>query len=136
MIIVYAYAVCDVLHSGHLDHFERAKGLGDKLIVGVLTNKAVMEKKPEPTLDYNERARIVKSLRWVDIVVPQDTYSPLENVIKLRPDILTESSNHIEQPANEFMISIGGRVIELPYYEGLSSTKIKKRILENYKCQE
>lgn len=136
MILVYTYAVCDLLHIGHLEYFERAKGLGDKLIVGILTDEAVMEKKPKPIMDFEERIRIAQSLRCVDVVVPQNTYSPLENVIKFKPDILIESSSHKEQPANKFMESINGRVIELPYNDKFSSTKIKEKILGNYKCPE
>lgn len=127
-IVVYAYVVGDVLHKGHIEHLKNCKALGDKLIVGVLTDAAVIEKKPKPVMSFDERFDLVRSLRWVDVVVPQNTYSPLDNVMALKPDILAEATDHEEQPANEFMESIGGRVFAMPYYPNHSSTQIKDEI--------
>ena len=125
MKIVYAYVCGDILHMGHVLHLENARALGDKLIVGVLTDKAVMEKKPKPIVPFSERIMVVRALRCVDLAVAQETYSPLDNVKNIRPDILAESLSHPKQPANEFMESIGGRVVSLPYYPEQSSTSIK-----------
>ena len=50
--IVYAYVVADLLHVGHVLHLENSKALGDKLIVGVLTDKAVMEKKEKTNITF------------------------------------------------------------------------------------
>lgn len=130
MIIVYAYVCGDVLHKGHIEHLKNCKALGDKLIVGVLTDAAVMEKKPKPTMSFDERFDLVRSLKWVDVAVAQNTYSPLNNVMALRPDILAEATDHKEQPANEFMKRIGGRVFAMPYYSDYSSTKVKDKIKE------
>jgi len=126
MKIVYAYVIADLLHSGHLLFLQNAKALGDKLIVGVLTDKAVMEKKPKPTLPFEERLNMIRALYCVDMAVAQNTYSPLGNVMEIRPDILIESSSHQNKPANKFMESIGGRVVSFPYYPSISSTKIKE----------
>ena len=128
MIIVYAYVCGDILHKGHIEYLKNCKALGDKLIVGVLTDEAVMERKPKPTIGFDERFDLVRSLKWVDLAVAQYAYSPLDNVKALRPDILVESTDHGEQPANEFMENIGGRMITLPYYPDHSSTKVKNII--------
>lgn len=128
MIVVYCYVVGDILHKGHIEHLKNCKALGDKLIVGVLTDAAVTEKKPKSAMSFDERFDLVRSLKWVDVAVPQHTYSPLDNVMALRPDILAEATDHEEQPANEFMESIGGRVFAMPYYPNHSSTQIKKEI--------
>jgi len=128
MIIVYAYICGDILHKGHIEHLKNCKALGDKLIVGVLTDAAIMEKKPRPAMSFDERFDLVRNLKWVDVVVAQNIYSPLENVMALRPDILVEATDHEEQPANEFMESIGGRVFAMPYYPNHSSTKVKDEI--------
>lgn len=130
MIVVYAYVCGDILHKGHIEHLKNAKALGDKLIVGVLTDAAIMEKKPKPTMSFDERFDLVRSLRWVDVAVAQSAYSPLDNVMALRPDILAEAADHGKQPANEFMERIGGRVFAMPYYPNHSSTKIKDEIKE------
>ena len=74
--IVYAYVVADLLHMGHVLFLENAKtfaGSDGKLIVGVLTDEATMEKKPKPTLPLSERMKLVQSLKCVDITVAQDT---------------------------------------------------------------
>ena len=124
MIIGYAYVVGDIIHEGHLLHLENCKALCDKLIVGVLTDKAVMEMKTAPAIPFEERIQIVKSLGCVDAAVTQDKYSPLINVLELRPDILFESTSHEKEELPGFR----GRVIYLPYYPSESSTNIKERI--------
>lgn len=128
MRLVYAYVCGDPLHGGHELHLRNAKALGDKLIVGVLTDEAVMEKKPKPIIPFHERIRIVMALECVDAAVCQNTYSPLPNVKAIKPDILAESTSHKEQPANEFVEQTGGRVVPIPYYAEQSSSKIKDAI--------
>ena len=125
---VYAYVVGDILHVGHLKHLERAKKAGDYLIVGVLTDEATMEKKPKPIISFGERMAMVKALECVDEVVEQHDYSPLSNIEEIKPDVLMESEDHKEQPANDFVKSYGGEVIQSPYYEGQSSSLIKQKI--------
>lgn len=129
--IGYAYVVADIIHIGHIRNLENSRGMCDKLIVGVLTDKATMEKKPKPTIPFEERFEIISSLKCVDCVVTQDTYSPLPNVLNLRPDILFESTSHGKEAirdAKKVMRSIGGRLIIVPYFSQHSTTLIKERI--------
>jgi len=132
MIIGYAYVVGDIIHFGHFLHLWNCSKLCDKLIVGVLSDKAVMEKKPKPLMSYMERIIIAGGLWFVKCAVPQDTYSPLDNCKAFRPDILFESTSHKEMPANNFIKSIGSRVMVMPYYSEQSSTKIKEKIHEKH----
>jgi len=129
MKIVYAYVCGDILHEGHLLALENAKELGDKLIVGVLTDKAIMEKKPKPTISFDERIRLIKSFKCVDCVVPQDDYSPINNLRAIQPDIHMESTSHIGNPYLKQLRKVfKGRIIMMPYYPEKSSTKIKESI--------
>jgi len=131
MILVYAYVAGDILHFGHLRHLLNAKALGDVLVVGVLTDEAVMEKKPRPTIPFAERLALISALECVDLAVPQDTYSPHDNVKNLGADILVESTSHSEKLISygrSLMESLDGRLIVLPYYQGQSSSKIKEEI--------
>ena len=128
MVIVYAYVCGDILHVGHLAALRNAKALGDSLIVGVLTDEAVMEHKPRPVIPFKDRLTLVSALSFVDCVVAQDTYSPLQNMKGIRPDILMESDSHAKQPANEFVEGYGGRVFSMPYFPEESSTAIKEKI--------
>ena len=136
MKIVYSYYVLDIVHKGHLLMLKKSKevaGRNGKLIVGILTDEAVMEKKEPPILKFDERFEIASSIRYVDEVIEQGTYSPLENLKKIKPDILLESSSHSKediQRAEKYMKSINGKVIIIPYYNGQSSTKIKDLIRE------
>jgi cytidyltransferase-like protein len=127
---VYVYMTGDILHTGHLEHLGNAKKYG-RVVVGVLTDKAVMEKKPEPILSFKERIAIVGALKDVDEVMPQETYSPLDNVKKVKPDVLMETTDHAEMPANDYVKSYGGKVVitKVPK-ERQSSSLIKKKINE------
>ena len=106
-------------------------GPDGKLIVGILTDEAVMEKKARPILSFEERMDLADAIKYVDVVVAQETYSPLPNVKSIQPDILMESPSHdskdIEE-IREFVESIGGQVIVLPYFPPQSSTNIKNTI--------
>jgi len=129
-IKVYAYVVADLLHIGHLKYLEKSKKQGDYLIVGVLSDKATMEKKPKPIIPFEERLAMVRALACVDRVVEQKTYSPLNNVRIIKPDILIESTSHEEMSSNEYVDYYGGKVVIFEYYDGQSSTKIKNKIKE------
>jgi len=136
MRIVYSYYVLDIVHKGHLLMMKNAKAIaGDdgKLIVGILTDEAVMEKKERPTLPFEERIELAGAIKYVDVAVAQETYSPLPNVKRIKPDILMESASHDEaaiEKAREVMESINGKVVVLPYFPSQSSTDIKDKIKE------
>ena len=124
----YAYVVGDLLHKGHRLHLKNCKSLCNYLIVGILSEKAVLEKKPAPIQCLADRIEAVQDLKYVDCAVCQDQYSPLENCKAIRPDILFESSSHAEMPANNYIKSIGSQVIVMPYYAEESSTNLKEKI--------
>ena len=134
MNIVYSYFCLDILHRGHLLMLKKSKEVASengKLIVGILTDEAVMEKKDRPILKFDERFEIAASIRYVNEVIEQRTYSPLDNLKKIKPDILMESSSHSKediQRAEEYMKSINGEVIVVPYYEKQCSNMIKSTI--------
>lgn len=131
MRIGYAYVVGDLIHKGHRLHLKNCKALCDVLIVGVLSEKAVLEKKQSPIQSLSDRIEAVADLKYVDCAICQDTYSPLDNCQALKPDILFESSSHAVMPANNFMKSIGNQVIVMPYYSEESSSRLKKLIKES-----
>jgi len=130
MIVVYAYVCGDILHKGHIEHLKNAKALGDKLVVGVLTDGAVMEKKKKPAISFDERFDLVRSLEMVDVVVAQDEYDPMKNIAHIQPDILVESGDHehVDDKYVKFIRDMGIRVIVFPYYPKHSSSDIKSRI--------
>lgn len=137
MKLVYSYYVLDIVHRGHLVMMKNAKAIAGedgKLIVGILTDEAVMEKKPKPIVSFEERIELARAIKYIDVVVGQETYSPLPNVMKIKPNILMESSSHSEEDiekAREYMKSINGKVIVIPYFPTQSSSEIKNKIKEN-----
>lgn len=134
MKLVYSYVCGDILHIGHIIQLANGKGLGDKLIVGVLTDKAIMEKKPRPIMSFERRLNLIRSLQVVDAAVPQNEYSPFKNVMMIQPDILMESESHTKYGyIKKLKKQFKGRIIFTPYYEGESSTKIKQSI--NRECK-
>jgi len=140
--IVYSYYSLDVCHTGHILMMENAKALAGKdgqLIIGILTDEAVMEKKIRPILPFIERLNVAKAIKFVDVVIPQTTYSPIPNIRGIRPDILAESSSHSKEDimeAKAVMNSWGGRIVVLPYYPYQSSTSIKDQIKKKHKKEK
>ncbi len=134
MKIVYSYYVLDILHKGHLLHIRNSKRLAGEdgiHIVGILSDKAVMEKKSKPILSLEQRMDIAYELKDVDIVTVQDTYSPIGNIQRIKPNILVESSSHSQEDIIEHvkeMERIDGRVFVFPYFPFQSSTDIKRKI--------
>ena len=132
--IVYSYYCLDILHIGHIIDLKKSKevaGENGTLIIGILTDEAIMEKKPKPIISFKERFEIASSIKYVDEVVPQKTYSPLDNLILFKPNILMESTSHSQESIDKltnYMKSVGGRVVMNPYYKEQSSTKIKNLI--------
>ena len=67
------------------------------LIAGILTDSAIMEKKTKPILSFEERLEIAKSIKYIDKVISQEAYSPLENLNKIKPDILDDINWLVDQ---------------------------------------
>ena len=88
-------------------------------------------------MPFDERIEIAKSIKYVDKVISQESYSPIQNINIIQPNILMESSSHDEHDVffemEKYMKSINGKVIVVPYYDGQSSTKIKNSIKNAYK---
>ena len=135
MNIVYSYFVLDIVHRGHLIFLKNAKAIAGsegRLIVGVVSDKAILEKKGSlPVLEYSERLELAQAIKYVDMVVGQDKYTPYENVRNIVPNILMESESHSADQINKskkVMKELGGRVIVMPYFHDQSSSIIKAKI--------
>jgi len=132
MVIGYTSGVYDLFHIGHLTLLKNAKSMCDKLVVGITTDDLVLYKGKRAMIPYLDRAEIVRSIKYVDAVIPQDNMDKLEMCKKLKADILfvgddwykTEKWDKIE----EELKSIGVRVVYFPYTKGVSSTQISKAL--------
>lgn len=135
MIIGYTCGVYDLFHIGHLNLLKNAKGMCDKLIVGVTVDNLVAYKGKHSLIPYEDRAEIVRSIKYVDAVVPQYDMDKLTACKKLGASILfvgddwygTEKWKKYE---NEFA-KAGIKIVYFPYTRGISSTKITEVLKNN-----
>ena len=132
MIIGYAAGVFDLFHIGHLNLLKNAKGLCDKLIVGVTTDDLVLYKGKRSFIPFEDRIEIVRNIKYVDAAVPQYDMDKLTMCKKLGAKILfvgddwfgTEKWNAYQKEFDE----AGIKIIYFPYTKGISSTKINSAL--------
>lgn len=138
-IIGYTTGVYDMFHIGHLNILKRAKEQCDYLIVGVSTDELVMqEKNKTPVIPWSERAEIIKSIRYVDEVVPQEDKNKFAAWEKYQFDKMFVGSDWQGTPQwNKFEEQFkpyGVEIVYLPHTDGISSTKLTnyiKKVLDN-----
>lgn len=132
MIIGYAAGVFDLFHIGHLNLLKNAKGMCDVLVVGVTTDDLVTYKGKRAMIPYEDRLEIVRSIRYVDAVVPQSDMDKLTMCKKLGASVLfvgddwyaTEKWQNYEKEFTE----AGIKIVYFPYTKGVSSTLIDKAL--------
>ena len=125
--VVFTNGCFDILHAGHADGLERARRLGDRLIVGLNNDRSVKALKGEgrPVNREEHRARLLSALRFVDLVVLFDEDTPAELLSELRPHVLVKGGDYRAEtlPGKEFV----EEVVILPLVEGLSTTDMIRR---------
>lgn len=132
MIIGYTCGVYDLFHIGHLNLLKNAKGMCDKLVVGVTVDDLVAYKGKHSLIPFEDRAEIVRSIKYVDAVVPQYDMDKLTACKKLGASILfvgddwygTEKWNNYEKEFAE----AGIKIVYFPYTRGISTTKITQAL--------
>lgn len=131
---VYIGMSADIIHPGHLNIIKEGAKLGT-LTVGVLTDEAIASYKRLPYLDFEQRKMIVESLKGVEKVIPQHTLDYVPNLLKEKPDFVVHGDDWKEGIQKETRQSVidtigewGGKVIDIPYTPGISSTKLNERI--------
>ncbi len=128
MTIGYTAGVYDLFHVGHLTLFKNAKGLCDKLIVGVTVDELVQYKGKKAVIPFEERIEIVRGIRYVDAAVPQYDMDKLTMCKKLGASVLFVGDDWYgteKWKAYEKEFSAAGiRIVYFPYTRGVSSSKI------------
>ena len=133
MIIGYTTGVYDLFHIGHLNLLKNAKGMCDKLIVGVTVDELVAYKGKKAMIPFEDRIEIVRSIKYVDAAVPQHDMDKLAACKKLGAKILfvgddwyaTEKWQEYEKDFEKE----GIRIIYFPYTKGVSSTIITEALM-------
>ena len=130
-LVVYTGGTFDMFHSNHLKMIEYAKGLGGTLIVGVSTDELVASYKTPPIIPFEERIAIIKALKYPDIVIPQRSLDHTELVKKLNIDVFVVGDDWTGK--YDYLKDMGVAVFYFPRGEGVSTTGLKKQILDQYR---
>ena len=132
MIIGYTTGVYDLFHIGHLNLLKNAKGMCDKLIVGVTVDELVAYKGKQAMIPFEERIEIVRSCKYVDAAVPQYDMDKLKACKKLGAKILFVGDDWYDtdkwKKYEEDFQREGIKIIYFPYTKGISSTKITEAL--------
>jgi rfaE bifunctional protein nucleotidyltransferase chain/domain len=132
--VVFTNGCFDLLHPGHIRSLERARGLGDALIVGINSDDSVRRLKGEgrPVIPAEERAEILANLDCVDGVVIFEELTPQRVVAELLPDVLVKGGDWpgSQIVGREEVEAAGGKVVLVDVVPGYSTTEILKKIRE------
>lgn len=134
MIIGYTAGVYDLLHIGHLNLLRNAKAMCDKLVVGVTIDELVAYKSKKAVIPFEERIEIVRSLKYVDIAVPQISMDKMDaygryafNLMFVGDDwYKDEKWQNYERQFKEVDV----KIIYFPYTKGTSSTLINETLIK------
>lgn len=132
--LVFTNGCFDLLHLGHVDYLEKARQLGDAMVVGLNTDASVSCLKPgRPIQDEVSRARVLASLSFVDAVVLFGEPTPLELITLVQPDILVKGDDYAISGivGHELVLGKGGQVLTVPLVPGYSTSRIVQKIISN-----
>lgn len=128
---VYMSFSTDVIHGGHTAIIEKAAKLGE-LIIGMLTDEVVASFRRFPVLHYDERVKILQSIKGVNRVIPQKTLSYAENLRALKPNYVVHGDNWVtgfQKPIRDEVIKVlmeyGGELVEYPYTQNEQYEKLE-----------
>ncbi len=130
--VVFTNGCFDLLHAGHVKLLERAKRLGDLLIVGINSDRSVRALKgpSRPIVGQNDRALILAALETVDFVMVFDELTPERVVSCLRPQVLVKGADWggSQIVGRETVERHHGCVIRIPLLKSYSTTRLIRRI--------
>lgn len=130
--VVFTNGCFDIVHLGHVDYLQKARNLGDKLVVGLNTDSSVSRIKGpnRPVCSEESRSRVMAAFQFVDLVVLFDEPTPLELIENLKPDILTKGADYTLQNivGANFVIQNGGKVETIEFVDGYSTSSIISKI--------
>jgi D-beta-D-heptose 7-phosphate kinase/D-beta-D-heptose 1-phosphate adenosyltransferase len=130
--LVFTNGCFDILHRGHVALLNRARALGDLLIVGINTDESVANLKGphRPINPLDDRAQVLAGLGCVDYVVPFAEQTPDALIRAIRPDLFVKGGDYRREtlPETAVVESLGGAVHILPFIDDRSTTRVIERI--------
>ena len=131
---VYLGMIADIMHPGLINIINEGAKYGD-VIIGLYTDKAIATHKRLPYLTYEQRETVVRSINGVTDVVPQDDWSYVPNLVKYKPDYIIHGDDWLQGPDKyirdevfKVMEAMGGKVIEIPYTKGITSSGLAEEL--------
>lgn len=136
--VVFTNGCFDILHYGHVAYLQKARSLGDILVVGVNSDSSVrkLKGKNRPLTPQKDRLQILSALECISYVVLFSAPTPLELIKAVRPDILVKGRDWpISKIAGaQEVLKNGGKVCTIPYVKNRSTTGMIKKILSAHAC--
>ena len=130
--IVYVAMCADIVHPGHINILKCAHKYGD-VTVGLLTDAAIESYKRKPYFDYEQRKVVIENFPWIVRIVAQETLDYRPNLLKIKPNYVVHGDDwrqgvqsETRQQVIETLRGWQGRLIEVPYTEDVSSSKIRR----------
>ena len=134
--LVFTNGVFDLLHAGHVSYLSEARNLGDGLIIGLNADESVRRLKgpKRPIQSEFDRALLLAALKCTDAVVIFDSDTPYDLIEHVLPDILVKGGDWaVEQIIGKDIVERnGGKVLPLPFIDGLSTTGIVEKVIARY----
>jgi rfaE bifunctional protein nucleotidyltransferase chain/domain len=134
--IVFTNGCFDIVHLGHIDYLEKARQLGDRLILGLNTDASVscIKGPLRPVVNEYARARLMAALEFVDAVTLFGEPTPLELIEDVQPDVLVKGDDYTVATivGADLVLGRGGRVETIALVPGYSTTKLIERIKASY----
>ncbi|GHB62400.1 D-glycero-beta-D-manno-heptose 1-phosphate adenylyltransferase [Persicitalea jodogahamensis] len=134
--VVFTNGCFDIVHLGHIDYLEKARALGDRLVLGLNTDASVNRLKgpSRPVVDEYARARLMAALVFVDTVILFNEPTPKALIEALKPDILVKGDDYsVENIVGaDFVTNNGGSVETVPLVKGYSTTSMIEKIKKSY----
>jgi D-beta-D-heptose 7-phosphate kinase/D-beta-D-heptose 1-phosphate adenosyltransferase len=133
LVVVFTNGCFDILHVGHVHCLQAARGMGDRLVVGVNSDESVrlVKGSPRPFIPQAERVEVLAALSCVDAVIIFNDPVPLDLVAALQPDIFVKGGDYQGSfiPEGEVVAAYGGEVRFTASLPGCSTSAIVERIL-------
>jgi len=131
---VYIGMSADIIHPGHLNIIKEGAKFG-QVTIGLLTDEAIASYKRLPYLDYEQRKIIVENIKNVEKVIPQNTLDYVPNLLLEKPDYVVHGDDWkegIQKKTRQRVVDTikkwGGKVIDIPYTKGISSSQLNEKI--------
>jgi len=134
-LTIYTSGSFDLMHFGHLNILQKAKKLGDYLIVGVSTDDLIKDyKQIKPIISYKDRVAIIRELKCVDEVIPQIRFFDVTQLQQYHIDIIVLGDDWRNKPFPELIQCLDAlhiKMVYVPYTKRLSTSSIKRKIIKN-----